>query len=272
MRPIANFMIAGTLALGAMGASTAAKATTYTLSSFLQGDLGGANQTGVTDHDGGCDDDTGFNFGGLGHGVAGNTTCGDTLQIQWLASGTIGTANGPLTTTSTFNNTGLEFHVEDSHSGGTGGNIAETLTVSGQGSATVFDIPYTIAFGSNFDTFQIPAFDITVCTQVSGNHCHNGDQFFVISSGTPTLGMQAGGISQGGNDEGAFETSLIGCVIQTDTAPTGTQVSACQATTPSVSSFVANDPPPPDDVPEPASLAILGSALAALRLARHRRA
>lgn len=244
--------VIGLVASGILAvASVPAAAVSYTISNITQGDLGGANQTGVKDPDGGCDDDASFNFSGLGHGSTGITTCGDTAIIHW-AGGTVGSVVTNLTGTGIGNLAGLEFHVEDSSgTGQVNGTIDETLTING-GTAT-FTVPYTINFGNAGDSFQIPAFSQQVCV---GN-CGNG-RYFVISGGTSLLGSVSSN-----DDEWAFETNLFGCVSTSN-------VAACQGTAGSVFSFVANDPPAA--APEPSSLAIFGGSLAVWRWIRRRRA
>jgi hypothetical protein len=286
MKSITNFVIAGGFALGALGMSTAALATAFSISAVGIEDVGVAGlQTSETlsgsppiptssfptvgrsfssDPDGGCDDDAFFNFSGLGNGLAGHTTCGDALIFApSSAGGTVGNTNGNLTDSGFGNHHGIEFHVEDSAGSGSNvaGNIVATLTI-GNSSGTL-TIPFTINFTSTSDNFVIGAQSISVTT-TGGTDA--GTYHFI--TGGITLGTQAGGFSQGGNDEGAFEGDLWGCVSTSNSSSTRT---ACEAGGGTVSAFVANDPPPSADVPEPASMAIFGSALISLRLARRRR-
>ena len=106
-----------------------------------------------------------------------------------------------------------------------------------------------VNFGSAYDSFQVPAFDLPVSC--------GGIDYYVISDGTSLMGLSRN------DDEWAFWTNLNGCVSLDDTC-TGMTLAP-------VFSANADDPPDVGNVPEPASWSIACAALITVVVVRRQK-
>ncbi|MBV8653517.1 MAG: hypothetical protein JO255_18790 [Alphaproteobacteria bacterium] len=211
------------LCMSGLATSAMAAPFTYSTSGGTTFALGGALNQPITtpgaDADGGCDSDTG-SFG-----------CGDAVVLNSVSTTTlaVGTATSPLLNLlNTFT-----FHVEDSNgvtNGAHHGTVTEKITINT--TQITLNIPYTVTFGTDGDTFQFDAGAL-------GTFEVDGSNIGISSVATDAVG------DPNGDDDDFLPGTL---------------------------NILVSDPPAAGTaVPEPGSCVVLGSALLAFGAVRLRK-